>query len=47
MYTIKRNGALWEVISGSGIVQFRSLRRINCTDWVQLNTPKIAGAFRA
>ena len=34
MYTIKKNGALFQVISVSGIVQFSSLDRANCKRWV-------------
>ena len=37
MYTIKKNGALWEVLNSAGIVQFSSLRRVNCTDWAKAN----------
>lgn len=39
MYTIKKTGALWQVLSPSGLVQFQSLRRINCTDWVRQQSP--------
>jgi hypothetical protein len=37
---VKKNGAFWEVRSSAGIVQFRSLRRVNCVGWVKENTPK-------
>lgn len=40
MYTVKKDGSMWTVINSAGVVQFRSLRRINCTDWVKANTPK-------
>lgn len=41
MYEVKRNGAMWEVKNkSSGVVQFKSLRRANCMDWVKNNTPK-------
>lgn len=40
MYTVKKLGSMWTVINSAGIIQFRSLRRVNCTDWVNANTPK-------
>jgi hypothetical protein len=39
-YQVKRDGALWIVLSTStGLQQFHSLRRVNCTDWVRANSP--------
>jgi hypothetical protein len=38
MYRVKRNGALWQVLNSENVLQFQSLRRANCTDWVRDNT---------
>lgn len=38
MYSIKKNGAMYEVRSPSGRVQYSSLKRINCVDWIAANT---------
>lgn len=39
MYTIKKDksSGYWQVLTSNGIVQFKSLRRINCVDWVRDN----------
>lgn len=38
MYTIRRNCALWQVVSkGTGKVIFSSLSRANCKDWLEVN----------
>lgn len=40
MYKIKKIDGMWKVVVESGIVQFSSLRRVNCSDWVKANAPK-------
>ncbi len=38
LYTIRRNCALWQVVSKqSGNVIFSSLSRANCKDWLEVN----------
>lgn len=42
MYEVKKESGQWVVKSTrTGMVQFRSLRRINCTDWVKLQTGQL------
>ncbi len=38
-YTIRKNGALWEVVltTNPKIVQFKSLNKGNCQQWVTNN----------
>lgn len=41
MYSLKHNCALWQVtLKLSGIVQFSSLSRLRCLDWLEANTPQ-------
>lgn len=40
LYEIKKAGAFWLVATLSGVVQFRSLSRKNCLDWLADNMPK-------
>lgn len=36
MYKIVKVGAMYQVISiPSGMVQFRSMKRANCKDWIE------------
>lgn len=35
LYHIEKNGAMYEVKSLSGKVQFRSMKRANCKDWLK------------
>jgi hypothetical protein len=38
-YKITKNGAVYQVIAiSSGIVQFTSLKRSNCSQWISNNT---------
>lgn len=38
-YTIKKNGSIYEVIATStGLVQFTSLKRDNCKQWITNNS---------
>lgn len=38
LYEVKKDGGQWVVRSTStGLVQMRSLQRVNCTDWVKAN----------
>jgi len=38
MYTIRRNCALWQVVSkATGKVIFSSLSKANCRDWLEAN----------
>jgi len=38
-YEIRKNCALWQVFyAGSTIVQFSSLQRARCSDWIAFNT---------
>ena len=38
LYTIRRNCALWQVVSKqSGKVIFSSLSKANCVDWLEVN----------
>lgn len=40
LYEVKKSGSMWLVLSkSSGKVQFQSLRRINCLDWIKSNDP--------
>jgi hypothetical protein len=38
MYEIKKDGKFYTVVTKSGIVQFRSLRRAFCVDWIADNS---------
>lgn len=41
VYKVVLEGGQWVVKStGSGLIQFRSLKRANCTDWLKNNSPK-------
>lgn len=40
MYKIKKIDGMWKVVAESGIIQFSSLRRVNCSDWVKANALK-------
>ena len=38
LYTIRRNAALWQVVSkATGKVIFSSLSKANCKDWLEAN----------
>lgn len=39
LYTLKKQGAYYTVQTQSGVVQFRSLRKCFCVDWIADNTP--------
>jgi hypothetical protein len=40
-YTVKKDGAQWVVVSTyTGQVQFRSLMKARCADWIKLQTPQ-------
>lgn len=38
MYTLKKSGALYQVVSPSGLVQFSSLKKVNCAQWIKETT---------
>lgn len=41
MYAIKKSGAFHTVVTASnGVVQFKSLKRMFCVEWVRENEPK-------
>lgn len=41
MYEIKKIGAMFQVLCiSSGRIQFSSLKRRNCADWINFNTKK-------
>lgn len=40
MYEIEKEGGYYCVkAASSGIVQFRSTKRINCVEWIKVNSP--------
>jgi hypothetical protein len=41
LYTLGREGAYHVVKTQSGLVQFRSLSKANCKDWIEENTRTI------
>jgi hypothetical protein len=44
MLKVKKIGALWHVITSSGVSMFSSMVRKNCTDFIQDNFPNEAKA---
>ena len=34
MYTIKKSGSLYQVVTSNDVVQFSSLQRGNCKQWI-------------
>lgn len=45
MYKIRKTGSMYEVVStSSGIVQFSSLHRYRCTEWIISNFPETVEA---
>ena len=40
LYVIRRNAALWQIVlRSSGKVQFSSLSKARCNDWLESNFP--------
>jgi len=40
LYSLRKDGKMWTVITPSGVVQFRSMNKKNCQEWIDENTPK-------
>lgn len=41
LYTIRKNCALWQIVlRSSGKVQFSSLSKARCNDWLNANFPE-------
>lgn len=40
-YEIRKDGAMWRVLDRRGLIQFSSMKRINCTDWVTAQGPTV------
>jgi hypothetical protein len=38
LYTIKKVGCMYHVLTQSGVIQFRSMVRKNCSEWIAFNT---------
>jgi hypothetical protein len=39
LYSLKRNCAMWQcILADSGLVQFQSLSRKRCLEWIEANT---------
>ena len=44
LYIIRKNMALWQIVlKTSGKVQFSSLSKARCNDWLESNFPTIEG----
>ena len=40
LYVIRKNAALWQIVlKSSGKVQFSSLSKARCNDWLSINFP--------